>query len=134
MSRAAIEELTETFRQLVIAARVTTTVESAADACLVRLNALYAENPARFAATEILWLNVLRATLGLRLSALRGSGPHARITRPPGVKLDYCWRCETPLDERFSDFCLTCATTYCRWFICPICRACGCARSGQTLV
>jgi len=134
MSRAIVEEVTEKFRQLVIAARVTVNVESDAESCLVRLNALYTENPALFPLAEIRWLNVLRATLGLRLSALRAGGPFARIARPKGVSLEDCWRCDTPLDERFREFCPTCQTAGCRWLICPVCHACGCARSGRLLV
>jgi|SRR5262245_2899207 len=134
MSKAAVEEQTEALRQLVIASKGTPTVAVAAEACLSRLNALYRKDPTLFSVEDVRWLNVLRGTLGLRLAAHKPGGPFARMAKPKGVKLDHCWRCETPLDARFNEFCPECSTKTCRWPICPVCQACGCAREGKTLV
>ena len=46
----------------------------------------------------------------------------------------YCWRCETPLDQRFTEICPDCSTKASRVLVCPVCRACGCQQSGKLLV
>jgi hypothetical protein len=134
VKHAAIEDETEALRLLVIAARRTPDVEKEAEACLGRLSALYKKNPDLFTPEDVRWVNVLRGTLGVRLDAHRAGGPYARIAKPKGVRLDHCWRCETPLDERFTEVCPDCSTKAKRSFVCPVCRACGCQQTGKVLV
>ncbi|HJZ91111.1 MAG TPA: hypothetical protein VKE40_09580 [Gemmataceae bacterium] len=134
MSKAAIEEETEKFRQLVIAARQTATVEAAAKASVAKLNALYRANPKLFTEEDVRWLNVLQATLGARLAALRPNGTHARLPKRKGDRLDHCWRCEAPVDDRFTEICPECDSKAYHWRICPFCKACGCQRSGKVMV
>ena len=129
-----MEEATEAFRQLVIAARTSSTVGPAAAACVGRLNDLFRAEPGLFPAVDVRWLNALRGTLGLRLAAHCPGGPYARIARPPGTSLDHCWRCETPLDVRFTETCPTCSTETARILICPVCEACGCQSAGRVVV
>src|SRR5436853_4988178 len=119
MSHAAIEKETETLRELVIAASRSPDVEAAAEACVDRLNALYKKAPDLFTEEDVRFLNVLRGRLGARLEAHRGGGPYAPIAKPKGTKLDHCWRCETPLDERFTQACPTCSTKGAKSLVCP---------------
>jgi hypothetical protein len=130
----AIEEETEALRQLVIAARKSPAVAAEAEACLNRLTTIYKKNPTLFTAEDVRFVNVLRGTLGVRLEAHKPGGPYPRIAKPKGVKLDHCWRCETPLDERFTEICPDCSTKSSRSLVCPVCRACGCQKSGKILV
>jgi hypothetical protein len=133
--QASVKDQTETLRQLVIASRSDPTVEPAAEQCLSRLNALYARDPGLFSAEDVRWVNVLRGYLGVRLAAHRPKGrPAARVAKRKGDKLDHCWRCETPVDERFTEICPTCDSKAYHWRVCPVCRACGCQRSGKVLV
>jgi hypothetical protein len=134
VKHAAIEEETETLRLLVIAARQKPDVEKDAEACLGRLSALYKKNPDLFTPEDVRWVNVLRGTLGVRLAAHRPGGPYARIAKPKGIRLDHCWRCETPFDVRFTETCSDCSTKGKRTLICPVCRACGCQQTGRVLV
>jgi hypothetical protein len=80
------------------------------------------------------WLNVLRGYLGVRLDAHHPTGEHIRQKKRKGDELDHCWRCETPIDERFTEFCVACGSKDYQWRVCPVCRACGCQSSGRTLV
>lgn len=134
MPHATIEDEIEALRLLVIQARQTPDVEPKAVACLERLTALHKKDPTQFTEEDVRFLNVLRGTLGVRLEAHKSGGPYAKIAKPKGVKLDHCWRCETPLDERFTEFCPDCSTKAARSLICPVCRACGCQKAGKTLV
>lgn len=134
MPREKIDDETENLRQFVISARENPTVEGEAIACLDRLNALYEKSPDLFTAEDIRFVNVLRGRLGARLEAHRGGGPYARIAKPKGVKLDHCWRCETPLDERFTEACPKCSTKSAKMLVCPVCQACGCQAAGNVLV
>ena len=134
MPHAAIEKETEALRELVIAARQSADVETAAEACLTRLNKLYQKTPDLFTPEDVRFVNVLRGTLGVRLASHRKGGPYARIAKPKGVKLDHCWRCETPLDERFTEACPDCSTKGRKSLVCPVCRACGCQQAGRILV
>jgi hypothetical protein len=131
---ATIEKETEALRELVIAASRSPDVEAEAEACLGRLNTLYRKTPDLFTPEDVRFVNVLRGRLGARLEAHRGSGPHTRIARPKGVKLDHCWRCETPLDERFTEVCADCSTKAVKALVCPVCKACGCQAAGKVLV
>jgi hypothetical protein len=131
---AKIEHETEALRQLVIAARRDAKVEAEAEACLNRLNALYQKTPDLFTPEDVRFVNVLRGQLGARLAAHKTGGPYARIAKPKGVKLDHCWRCETPLDERFTETCPDCSTKAVKALRCPVCKACGCQTAGKVLV
>ena len=134
MSKVAVEEETERFRQYVIAARSSDSVESKATESLERLNKLYKKDKDLFTAEDIRWLNVLRGFLGQRLASHRPSVPHTRKGKRKGDALDHCWRCETQIDERFTEICATCSDKSYQWRVCPICNACGCQRSGKVLV
>ena len=134
MSKTVVEEETERFRQLVIAARADPAVGPQAERCLARLNALYEGDRGLFSPEDARWLNVLRGYLGVRLAA---HGPRAEHTARPkrkGDTLPHCWRCETPVDERFTETCPDCDGKAYHWMVCPVCRACGCQRSGKLLV
>lgn len=134
MPRTAIEKEMEELRELVIAARQDPAVGPAAEACLGRLNKLYQKSPDLFSPEDVRFVNVLRGRLGARLDALRGGGPYTKIAKPKGVKLDHCWRCETPLDERFTEQCPDCSTKAVKALVCPVCKACGCQAAGKVLV
>jgi hypothetical protein len=134
VKHATIEDETESLRQLVIAARESASVEAEAEACLGRLTAMYKKDPAAFTEEDVRFVNVLRGTLGVRLDSHRKGGPYEKIAKPKGVKLDHCWRCETPLDSRFTDVCPECSTKTSKSFVCPVCRACGCQKAGKVLV
>ncbi|HKB00997.1 MAG TPA: hypothetical protein VKD90_02205 [Gemmataceae bacterium] len=134
MPHAVIDRETEALRELVVAARQSPGVEAAAEACLGRLNKLYDKTPDLFTPEDVRFINFLRGTLGVRLAAHRGGGPFARIAKPKGTRLDHCWRCETPLDERFTEVCPACSTKGRKTLVCPVCRACGCQQEGRVLV
>ena len=42
--------------------------------------------------------------------------------------------CKTPIDERFTDYCVKCSSKGYQWRLCPVCGACGCQSSGQVLI
>jgi hypothetical protein len=132
--KAAAEEEVERFRQLVIAARSTPTVGPQAEECLGRLNELFRDNPGLFSEEDVRWLNVLRGYLGVRLAAHGPRAAHTRLAKRKGDTLAHCWRCETPIDERFTEVCAACSDKKYQWRVCPVCRACGCQRSGKVLV
>jgi hypothetical protein len=133
--RLEIEEETERLRQLVIASRDSATVGPAADECFDKLRKLHASDPTLFSVEDARWLNVLCGTLGRRIAALTPKKPApTRLAKRKGDQLDHCWRCETPVDERFTEICPTCDSKAYHWRVCPICRACGCQRSGNALV
>jgi hypothetical protein len=56
------------------------------------------------------------------------------MKRRRGDTLEHCWRCETRLDERFTEVCPACDSKAYHWLVCPVCHACGCQRSGKVLV
>jgi hypothetical protein len=134
MSMSAVEEETERFRQLVIAARSTGAVGLQAEECVGRLNALFLKDRGMFSPEDVRWLNVLRGTLGVRLAAHRPRTPHTTKPKRKGDTLTHCWRCETPVDERFTGVCAGCDSPAYHWMVCPVCGACGCQRSGKVLV
>jgi hypothetical protein len=129
----AIEEQTEKLRELVIAAREDPEVGKEAEACLGRLKAFYKKDPTAFTEEDVRFINFLRGTLGVRLDAHREGGPYPRIAKPKGVKLDHCWRCQTPFDSRFTEICPDCSTKKNPSLVCPVCGACGCQQAGRLL-
>jgi hypothetical protein len=134
VKKAKAEADAEAFRQFVIAARADAAVGPQAEACLERLNSLYRQEPELFSPEDARWLNVLRGYLGLRLAAHQPQVAHERRPKRKGDALDHCWRCETVVDERFTEICAACDSPAYHWRICPVCRACGCQRSGRLLV
>jgi hypothetical protein len=132
--RDKLDQETEKLRQYVISSRETPSVEAEAEACLVRLNALHEKSPDLFTEEDVRFLNVLRGRLGARLEAHKGGGPYAPIPKPKGTRLDHCWRCETPLDERFTEACPKCSTKGAKSLICPVCKACRCQAAGTVMV
>jgi hypothetical protein len=134
MPRAEIDTETEALRELVIAATKSADVGPDAEACLDRLNELYRKSPDSFMEEDVRFINMLRGKLGSRLDAHQDGGPYAPIAKPKGVKLDHCWRCQTPLDERFTETCPDCSTKAVKALVCPVCKACGCQAAGKTLV
>jgi hypothetical protein len=135
MKRAAIDDEVEKFRQLVIAARSSAKVEPEATACLERLNALYSKHPALFTAEDTRFINVMRGFLAVRLAAhAPANGTYAKKAKRKGDQLDHCWRCQTPVDERFTEICKECDSKDYHWRVCPVCQACGCQRTGKVLV
>jgi len=136
MKRAAVEEEVERFRQVVIASRGSGDVAPEADECLSRLNALYQKNPKLFTAEDTRYVNVIRGVLAKRLAAhtTESGGVHTKVRRRKGDTLDHCWRCETPVDERFTKICPECDSKEYHWRVCPVCNACGCQRTGKILV
>jgi hypothetical protein len=132
---AAAAAEAETFRELVIASRSDPSVRPEAEACIGRLNALYRVDPSVFTLEDRRWVNVLRGLLGVRLAHHSGGSlQFAQKAKRKGDKLNHCWRCETPVDERFVDICPTCDSKEYHWRTCPVCSACGCQRDGDTFV
>ena len=128
------DDLTERFRQIVIASRSNAELGSDADECMARLNELFAEDPTQFTAEDVRWVNVLRGTLAKRMVAHAPKKTYTPKAKRKGDKLDHCWRCETPVDERWEEICPTCDSKAYHWRTCPVCQACGCQREGKTLV
>lgn len=133
-TQATIAEQTERLRQYVIEARSSTSVAVDAAACIEELNQLYQETPAAFTTEDIRFLNVLRGYLGARLASHESSGPHTKLAKRKGDQLDHCWRCQTPVDERFKAICPDCDSKAYHWRVCPVCTACGCQRAGKVLI
>ena len=134
MVKIDVETEIEKFRQLVIASRSDSTVGPQSQKCMERLNGLFKEKPALFSAEDARWLNVLCGYLGVRLDAHQPTAEHTRQRKRKGDELDHCWRCETPIDERFTEFCVACGSKDYQWRVCPVCNACGCQHSGKTLL
>jgi hypothetical protein len=134
MTKTEVEDQIEEFRQLVIASRGSPTVEKQSLKCLARLNSSYESNRRLFSPEDVRWLNVLRGYLGIRLDSHKPSREHTRQPKRKGDALDHCWRCQTPIDERFVEFCVACSSPAYQWRVCPVCRACGCQSSGRVLM
>lgn len=132
-NREQVEEAIEAFRSLVLAAR-SSDVGPAAREAQRRLNAMYRLDPKLFTAEDVRRLTALSAHLGLRLESLRPRSRHTPAPMRAGDTLDHCWRCETPVDERFTETCPACSPGAFAWMVCPVCRACGCQRSGKAVV
>ncbi len=129
-----VAEETERFRQLVIASRNNPEVGPEAEASAARLNDLYAQAPDLFPASEVRLINGIRGILGKRLAGPGTGEVHAKLKKRKGDTLDHCWRCETPVDARFTQICADCDSKEYHWRVCPVCRACGCQRGGKRLV
>jgi hypothetical protein len=133
-NRAEVEEQIETLRQHVIQSRSSNSGQKKAEACLQRLNDLYAKYRSTFTAEDVRFVNVLRGFLGCRYEAHKPRVAHTKKAKRKGDKIDHCWRCSTPIDERFTEMCPTCSEKSYQWRICPVCAACGCQRAGTVLV
>lgn len=129
-----VEAAIERLRVAVVKARGSADVAEEATTAIEHLNELYAENKDAFTAEDIRYANVLRGYLGERLEAHRPKTVHTKKAKRKGDKLDHCWRCKTPVDERFNDECPTCSEKAFKWRVCPVCAACGCQRAGKVLI
>ena len=127
---AAIERL----RVAVVKSRSTPGIAGEGAAAVAALNELYATHKDAFTAENVRFANVLRGFLGERLAAHQPAKAHTRKAKRKGDKLDHCWRCKTPVDERFTDECPTCSEKAYKWRVCPVCNACGCQRAGKVLI
>jgi hypothetical protein len=58
----------------------------------------------------------------------------ARHLNDSTLALDHRWRCETWLDERFTETCAACSGPGYQWFARWVCEACGCQRTGRALI
>lgn len=132
--RSEVAEQIEGLRQFVIEARSSDTNQQQAEACVQRLNELYATSKDAFTEEDVRFVNVLRGYLGNRYEALKPAVEHTKKLKRKGDKLDHCWRCSTPVDERFTAMCPTCSDKSYQWRRCPVCAACGCQRAGTVLV
>lgn len=124
----------ETFRVLVVDSRSKPAVGPAAEECAGRLNEMFQQEPGKFTAEDKRWANVLRGFLGQRLAAHAPKVTHTKKAKRKGDKLEHCWRCETPVDERFEEICPDCDTKAYHWRVCPVCKACGCQREDKKLI
>ena len=131
---ATVEEAMERLRQAAIEARNSPEVADEAQKAVEHLNELYAANKGAFSAEDVRFANVLRGALGSRLAAHGPKVTYTKKAKRKGDKLDHCWRCQTPVDERFSDNCPQCSEKAYQWRICPVCNACGCQRAGKVLI
>lgn len=134
MKKVAVDEEIERLRQFVIESRTSTTVEPQALKTIEKLNKLYEEDKTLFSPEDARWLNVLKGNLSQRLESHKPKEVHTKKAKRKGDQLDHCWRCMTPIDERFTDICPTCSEKPYMWRICPICQACGCQRLGNVLI
>jgi hypothetical protein len=132
--QVTVEEAMERLRQAVIKSRSSPTVANEGAAAVKQLNELYAENKDAFTAEDIRFANVLRGYLGERLAAHQPKARHTKAVKRKGDKLENCWRCQTPVDERFTENCPQCSEKAYQWRICPVCNACGCQRAGTVLI
>ena len=135
MPRTAIVEQSEKLRQLAISARDEDLPAGKAEKCLEALNKLYQADKEAFTPEDVRWLNVLIGTISKRQAARHPDGvKHTPKAKRKGDQLDHCWRCQTPVDERFVVSCTACDSKAYHWMTCPVCAACGCQRTGATLV
>ena len=129
-----IESAIERLRVAVVKSRSTPGIAGEAAAAVAALNELYASHKDAFTAEDVRFANVLRGYLGERLAAHQPAKARARLAKRKGDKLDHCWRCRTPVDERFTEECPTCSEKAYKWRVCPVCNACGCQRAGKVLI
>jgi len=130
----AVEEAIERLRVIVVKARSSPGVADEGEKAITHLNQLYAKHKEAFTAEDIRFANVLRGFLGERLAAHKPKTTHTKKAKRKGDKLDHCWRCQTPVDERFTENCPKCSDKSYQWRICPVCNACGCQRAGTVLI
>lgn len=133
-ARHSIDLEIEKLRQQAIAAQDSAEGKPEAVECIKKLNHLYQLHPAEFTPEDIRFVNVLKGTLASRLEAKADKVEHTHKLKRKGDKLDHCWRCQTPVDERFTVMCPTCSDKSYQWRRCPVCDACGCQRAGTVLV
>ena len=131
---AAVEEEIERLRQCVIESRNSPKVGPAAEKSLAKLRDMFSKHPGSFTAEDIRFVNMLRGALGVRLVAHAPRPKLSRSAKRKGDTLDHCWRCETPVDAGFTEICPACDSKAYHWRVCPVCKACGCQRSGKVLV
>jgi hypothetical protein len=134
MTKTDLEDEIERFRQLVIASTQSSSVEKQSLKCVDRLNGFYQTHRKLFSDEDVRWLNVLRGFLGVRLEAHKPTQKHTLKGKRKGDALDHCWRCKTPIDERFVEICAQCSTKAYQWRRCPVCDGCGCQSSGKVLI
>ena len=134
MPRTAIVEQTEKLRQLVISSRDAEVPAGKVEKCLDALNKLYADDKAAFTPEDVRWVNVLQGTFKKRQAAHSPADKSPAKPKRKGDQLDHCWRCQTPVDERFVVSCAACDSKAFHWMTCPVCGACGCQRGTHTLV
>jgi hypothetical protein len=130
----SIESAIERLRVAVVKSRSTPGVADEAAEAVAALNELYASHKDAFTPENVRFVNVLRGYLGERLAAHQPAKVHTRKAKRKGDKLDHCWRCRTPVDERFVEECATCSEKAYKWRVCPVCNACGCQRAGKVLI
>jgi hypothetical protein len=130
----AIDDAIERLRVAVVKSRSTPGIADEGARAVAALNELYAEHKDAFTAENVRFANVLRGYLGERLAAHQPKKVHTRKAKRKGDKLDHCWRCRTPVDERFTEECPTCSEKAYKWRVCPVCNACGCQRAGKVLI
>ena len=129
-----VEAAIDRLRMAVIKARSSPAVAQEAAKAVEQLNELYAEDKDAFTAEDIRFANVLRGYLGERLAAHQPKKARPRLAKRKGDKLDHCWRCMTPVDDRFTENCPQCSSKAYQWRTCPVCNACGCQRAGTVLI
>jgi len=131
---ARIEEAMERLRQAAIGARNSPEVAEEGQKAVAELNELFLNHKEAFTEEDLRFANVLRGALGARLAAHERKVVHVKKAKRKGDKLDHCWRCLTPVDERFTENCPKCSEKAYQWRICPVCNACGCQRAGLVLI
>ena len=129
-----VSDAMERLRQVAIEARNSADVAVEAQEAVDQLNGLYAKDKDAFTPEDVRFANVLRGALGARLAAHGPKVVHTKKAKRKGDKLDHCWRCQTPIDERFTDNCPQCSEKAYQWRLCPVCQACGCQRAGKVLI
>ena len=98
-----VSDAMERLRQAAIEARNSAEVARRKPSEAVeQLNELYAKNKDAFTPEDVRFANVLRGALGARLAAHGPKVAHTKKAKRKGDKLDHCWRCQTPIDERFT--------------------------------
>lgn len=95
---------------------------------------MYAERPQLFTEEDVRFLNVMAGFLAERLEAHKPRAKHTPQRKRKGDALDHCWRCKTPVDERFTTNCEECSSKAFKWMVCPVCEACGCQRGNKVLM
>ena len=129
-----VEEAMERLRQAAIEARNSPDGAEEAQKAVDHLNEMFAANKEAFTPEDVRFANVLRGALGARLATHGPKVTHTKKAKRKGDKLDHCWRCRTPVDERFVEECPTCSEKAYKWRVCPVCNACGCQRAGKVLI